>query len=146
MHAKMNLFQMGVEVKQGALGDCWLIGAFACLADFPGHLEMLFEPSVVSPDGRYVVHLFYSSGWRRVEIDDLVPCKSLPIPRSFVLNYRDIPCFSQPVAGELWPLLLEKAFAKVAGSYEALEGGVPEVAFQALTGQREQLRWQKDAR
>ena len=84
------------EVKQGALGDCWLIGAFACLADFPGHLEMLFEPSVVSPDGRYVVHLFHSNGWRRVEIDDLVPCKSLPIPRSFALNYRDIPCPSPP--------------------------------------------------
>ena len=27
-----------LQVKQGALGDCWLIGAFACLADFPGHV------------------------------------------------------------------------------------------------------------
>lgn len=27
----------------------------------------------------------------------------------------DVPCFSQPVQGEVWPLLLEKAFAKVAG-------------------------------
>ena len=29
------------QVKQGALGDCWLIGAFACLADFPGHVPWM---------------------------------------------------------------------------------------------------------
>eukprot|EP00913_Durusdinium_trenchii_P033034 g30925.t1 len=155
-HGTVRLFgQNGgaAKVKQGALGDCWLVGAFACLADFPGHVEMLFDPMVLSPQGRYVIHLFDSkSGWRRVEIDDFIPCMSVPwIPQSlggdmeFLVNYKDLPCFSQPVGGEVWPLLLEKAFAKVAGSYGALEGGIPEVAFQALTGQREQLRWQKES-
>ncbi|CAK8993100.1 Calpain-15 (Small optic lobes homolog) [Durusdinium trenchii] len=149
-HGTVRLFgQNGgaAKVKQGALGDCWLVGAFACLADFPGHVEMLFDPMVLSPQGRYVIHLFDSkSGWRRVEIDDFIPCMSVPwIPQKFLVNYKDLPCFSQPVGGEVWPLLLEKAFAKVAGSYGALEGGIPEVAFQALTGQREQLRWQKES-
>jgi len=123
-----------------------LIGAFACLADFPGHVELLFDPCHLSPEGRYLIHLFHlAKGWRQVEIDDLIPCFSVPwIPQRFVVNYKDMPCFSQPVAGEVWPLLLEKAFAKLLGSYAALEGGIPEVAFQALTGQREQLRWQKE--
>ncbi|CAL1138691.1 unnamed protein product [Cladocopium goreaui] len=148
-HGTVTLFgrePRAAKVKQGALGDCWLIGAFACLADFPGHVEMLFEPMSLSPEGRYLIHLFHSKkSWRTVEIDDLVPCVSVPwIPQRFVVNYQDMPCFAQPVAGEVWPLLLEKAFAKVAGSYAALEGGIPEVAFQALTGQREQLRWQKE--
>ncbi|CAE7859797.1 CAPN15 [Symbiodinium necroappetens] len=107
---------------------------------------MLLEPSTLSADGRYVVQLYHTeSGWRAIEIDDLVPCFSLPFwagPGSFLAG--DKPCFSQPVEGEVWSLLMEKAFAKLAGSYGALEGGVPELAFQALTGQREQLRWQRE--
>eukprot|EP00930_Biecheleria_cincta_P041456 TRINITY_DN28414_c0_g2_i1.p1 TRINITY_DN28414_c0_g2~~TRINITY_DN28414_c0_g2_i1.p1 ORF type:complete len:416 (+),score=59.98 TRINITY_DN28414_c0_g2_i1:353-1600(+) len=83
-------------------------------------------------------------GWRRIEIDDRVPCQVAPAwARHMGLGPGATPCFSQPVKGEVWPLMLEKAFAKVAGSYGALEGGIPEIAFQLLTGQREQLRWQR---
>eukprot|EP00439_Symbiodinium_sp_Y106_P051315 s1299_g6.t2 len=138
--------QVAYETIEGSLGNCWLIGALACVADFPGHVEMLLEPSTLSADGRYVVQLYHTeSGWRAIEIDDLVPCFSSPFwagPGTFLAG--DKPCFSQPVEGEVWSLLLEKAFAKLAGSYGALEGGVPELAFQALTGQREQLRWQRE--
>jgi hypothetical protein len=35
---------------------------------------------------------------------------------------------------ELWPALLEKAFAQRAGSYAAIEAGVPGDAMSALTG------------
>ena len=49
-----------------------LIGAIACLAEFPGHVEMLFDPPSLSAEGRYLIHLYQpSSTWRRVEIDDL---------------------------------------------------------------------------
>ena len=30
------------DVAQGALGDCWLLSAFACLTEFPGTIENLF--------------------------------------------------------------------------------------------------------
>eukprot|EP01035_Chromulina_nebulosa_P027975 gene27975-36861_t len=34
----------------------------------------------------------------------------------------------------MWPLLLEKAFAKLKGSYQALSGGLPLDAMKAMTG------------
>jgi hypothetical protein len=34
----------------------------------------------------------------------------------------------------VWPLLLEKAFAKLKGSYHALSGGLPLDAMKAMTG------------
>ena len=36
--------------------------------------------------------------------------------------------------GELWPVLFEKAFAKLFGGYEQLDGNSPLVALKALTG------------
>jgi len=44
---------------------------------------------------------------------------------------------------DVWPLLLEKSFAKVAGSYGSLEAGITEVAFQMLTGQTHQILWRR---
>jgi len=135
------------SVKQGSLGDCWLIGVFACLAQFPGHVEALFEEAIIQPSGRYCIRLFDPTlgSWRNVVIDDIVPCHPRGIARlSLPFCGMDVPCFSQPRGGEVWPLLLEKAFAKVAGSYGALEGGIPELAFQHVTGQKEQIRWQRE--
>lgn len=46
-----------------------------------------------------------------VVIDDRIPCR--PDGR---------PLFARPNGKEAWVLLLEKAFAKLWGSYEALDG------------------------
>jgi len=35
---------------------------------------------------------------------------------------------------EIWPILLEKAWAKLHGSYKRIEGGLPGNALFALTG------------
>lgn len=42
---KAHLFENGIkpsDVAQGALGDCWLIAAIACMAEFPGAIENCF--------------------------------------------------------------------------------------------------------
>ena len=43
------------DIGQGALGDCWLMSAFACLAEIPGAIENLFLTREVSLRGKYSV-------------------------------------------------------------------------------------------
>ena len=61
--------------------------------------------------------------FEKITIDDFVP-----------LGYNGKPKFQKLVSREMWPLLLEKAFAKMRGSYQAIEGGLPLDAMQTITG------------
>ena len=36
--------------------------------------------------------------------------------------------------GSMWPLFLEKGFAKLHGNYAHLDGGLPHIAVSAMTG------------
>ncbi len=57
-------------------------------------------------------------------MDDWIPCEG-----------RGKPAFATSRKGnELWVSILEKAYAKLHGSYEALEGGVVQDALVDLTG------------
>ena len=56
--------------------------------------------------------------WQPVVVDDLIPCAPLQ-----PWEERATPLFAKPQGGELWVLLLEKAVAKLAGSYAALISG-----------------------
>ncbi len=45
-----------------------------------------------------------------------------------------MPVFSRANGDELWVLLMEKAYAKMYGTYATIEGGDPAVALRDLTG------------
>lgn len=125
--AKMRLFDGAIEsrdVCQGALGDCWLLSAIACMTEFPGAIPMLFRSHKANPRGKYFVDLYdvQRRRWTKVTVDDRVPHRS------------GEPLFSKPHGDEAWVLLLEKAFAKLCGGYARIEGGLVVWAFQAMTG------------
>lgn len=42
--------------------------------------------------------------------------------------------FAQTQKGELWPVIIEKAWAKIHGSYERIEGGQSHMTMRDLTG------------
>lgn len=46
----------------------------------------------------------------------------------------DRPAFSQAHGAELWVLILEKAWAKIHGSYERIEAGQAHLTMRDLTG------------
>lgn len=114
------------DVGQGSLGDCWLLSAFACLAEHPGALENLLLTKEYNLRGSYKVRLFDDQAgvWRHIEVDDRIPCNAT----------TGAPLFAQPIDGELWVVILEKAFAKLCGSYARLEGGLTLWALHAMTG------------
>jgi len=126
---KVSLFSGGVEprdIGQGQLGDCWLLSAIACLAEFPGAVQNCFVTKEYSLLGKYQVKIFDrpKNKWTTITIDDLFPCD----------RKTGNPVYARPNGDELWVLILEKAFAKYCGDYESLSGGHCLWGLEALTG------------
>jgi hypothetical protein len=125
-----NIFE-GIEstdIIQGGLGDCWLLAGLSALAKFPKAIEDVFVQKTVQRSGKYCFNL-YDVGkqeWELIEIDDLIPCRSM--------HGRWSPVFAQNNGLEIWVLLLEKAFAKKLGSYCALVSGTEAFALRTLVG------------
>ncbi|XP_041352940.1 calpain-9-like [Gigantopelta aegis] len=130
--ARPGFFVGGIErfdVIQGSLGDCWLVAAIACLTD-PDYRELFFK---VVPDnqsfedgwytGIFHFNFWHFGKWQEVIIDDL-----LPTYRGYLRFMHSKQQF------EYWPALLEKAYAKLYGSYEALKGGLMTDSLTDLTG------------
>lgn len=120
-----------MDICQGALGDCWLLAAMACMAEHPGAIQALFRSRVRDPRGHYKLRLFHAASgrWANIDVDDYIPCD-----KKAQTEGRMEPMFCQPKNNELWPILLEKAFAKLCGSYAELEGGATVWALRAMTG------------
>jgi calpain-15 len=114
------------DIGQGQLGDCWLMTALACLSEFPGAIQNIFETDEYNPRGRYVVRLYCGQKrrWESIVVDDHIPVK----------RGTDTPIFAKPNGKELWVALLEKAFAKFVGNYQKLDGGFAIWGLQAMTG------------
>jgi calpain-15 len=68
------------------------------------------------------VRICKNGEWKEVVVDDYFPC------------YQGEPAFSKAHDDELWVLILEKAWAKVHGSYERIEAGFAENVLRDLTG------------
>jgi len=140
------------DVIQGALGDCWFIGALSVLATNDKLLRGNFDKSqntdgLIDDDeaeamtqgvyppmfhylrkfGMYVFRFYKNNSWRYVIIDDRLPC--------YKKNYGD----KELVFGrcrsnnEFWVPLIEKAYAKIHQCYEALISGFIDDALTDMT-------------
>lgn len=107
------------DVRQGALGSCWLLAPVAALASrHPKLLASLFVDTSRMAQGRVTLQTWGGAGWQHVEIDTLLPC-----------DQDGNALFSHG-----WAALVEKAAAKRCGSFAGLEGGRSVEAFVDLTG------------
>eukprot|EP00435_Cladocopium_sp_Y103_P052703 s239_g16.t1 len=129
------------SVCQGGIGDCWLIAAIASVAEFPSHIkDHLFSVKEVSQEGRYDLRLYdwLAGEWKTVTVDDRIPCCQRK-----GLEPRPYPLFARVPDREVYVPILEKAFAKFAGSYKALESGHSALAWMAMTGETRILYWSR---
>ncbi|KAJ4808103.1 Calpain protease [Rhynchospora pubera] len=111
------------DVCQGRLGDCWFLSAVAVLTEMSRISEVIITPDF-NEEGIYTVRFCIQGEWVPVVVDDWIPCESPGKPAFATSKKRN----------ELWVSILEKAYAKLHGSYEALEGGLVQDALVDLTG------------
>mmetsp|Transcript_30085 Transcript_30085/g.75937 ORF Transcript_30085/g.75937 Transcript_30085/m.75937 type:complete len:619 (+) Transcript_30085:63-1919(+) len=141
-NSDMCLFEGRIEAKdilQGALGDCWLLAAMATLSEHEGAINSLFLTPEVDPRGQYKIRLFdpQDSKWKTIVIDDHIPCEIDPNTVDGVRRGHDghpEAQYAHPHGNEIWAMLLEKAFAKLCGSYSAIEAGITEWGIVCMTG------------
>ncbi len=132
--SKTDLILNGIspnDIDQGMLGDCWFCCSLASIAEFPDRIINLFRHPKGANRARRereigaVLVLVRRHGWtERIYIDTYVPV------------YGNKPCFAKnkEEPGELWVILLEKAYAKLVGSYNNLTCGDSIQALRDLTG------------
>ncbi|NXN03062.1 CAN5 protein, partial [Sylvia borin] len=120
------------DFHQGKLGNCWFVAACSCLAlrkslwqqVIPDSKEQEWDPKNPRKYAGIFRFRFWRFGaWTEVVVDDLLPTE----------NGELIYCHSN-VRNEFWSALLEKAYAKLAGSYQALDGGCAAEALVDFTG------------
>jgi hypothetical protein len=133
--ARGRLFVDGVsgsDVAQGTLADCYLLASVAAVAQrSPRTLEQMIKRN---DDG--TVTVTFHSGGRKVPItvDADLPRLRLPL-----LDAASVYGGSTQ-EGELWPALLEKAYAQWKGGYDAIgNGGSASQALAEISGKPTQI-------
>ncbi|MCH2021628.1 MAG: C2 family cysteine protease [Saprospiraceae bacterium] len=129
------------DVDQGSIGDCYFMAAVGAVAKAnPQAIKNLI--SGPDSDGNYKVKLYVNKNntqlfsWRSYEMVTITP--------EFLVNSSGKPIYAGLGDGELWVMLLEKAYAilrgkakwfKPANDYAGIEGGSGEEVIEVLTGQ-----------
>ncbi|KIX92146.1 uncharacterized protein Z520_12139 [Fonsecaea multimorphosa CBS 102226] len=110
-----------IDLVQDMTSDCSVVASLCALTSraergFPKILRDVVHPfnydtdrMILSPNGKYILRLYFNGCWRRVEIDDYLPSSKT----SRVLHVID-----RRHPRLLWPALVEKAYLKVRGGYD----------------------------
>ena len=111
------------DVKQRRIGDCYLFAAVIALTQSPAgrkHIENMIA-EVAKPDGSKAYRVTFGDKTVEVTAND------------FIKGHAAVGDTYGPQK-EVWPLVIEAAYAKLKSGYHNIHGGKPADAFAALTG------------
>ncbi|MGE0710227.1 MAG: C2 family cysteine protease [Planctomycetota bacterium] len=137
------------DVNQGGLGDCYFMAGIASVArTHPHRVRSMIETNadgtfsvylwrhdyqwgeeVVGPDGTFIPQVKA----QKIVVDDQFPAGWGTSPA--YAEFGDVKTVNGVEQRELWPMILEKAYAKFKQSYEAIEGGWSSTPMSFFSGQ-----------
>lgn len=136
-------------VRQGAVGNCWFLSALAVVAEQAHLVQALLPHAQLNNKGVYQINFCLDGKWTPILVDSHLPVitkggsriidplrggTTSSVPQDGGETTVAIPAFCATPLGQLWPALIEKAYAKAHGSYERLSGGFIQEAFGDMTG------------
>jgi len=114
-------------LRQGNIGNCYLVASLFGLSRIPGRIEDMFITKKVNKQGIYAMKFFINGKKALVYVDDFIPIRKGE-------NKKDEPAFVKSFdKNEIWPILMEKAWAKLVGSYGNSEVGTISWTLRYLT-------------
>jgi len=133
-----KMFSGGIDpddVAQGRLGNCYFLAAIANTATAASDLivnDLIVED--YADQGIYGVKFYVHGRWVTVVVDDRIPC--VPFGSQWMPIFAGLKDHSGQEANvkELWPMIFEKAWAKLHTCYELTAGGDTADATNYLTG------------
>lgn len=125
------------DPRQGQLGDCYFVaGLIAVARTRPDAIRSMIADK---GDGLYEVtlrgvgrFLYVFSQDVRIEVDRRVPAGATGKP--VYARLADEEQRGDQVVYELWPIMIERAYAQHRGGYEAIAGGMPGTVYELVGG------------
>jgi hypothetical protein len=125
---KLNVFkdtrELPLDVVQGELGDCYFLSVLAAFAEDPNIIASLVDAKGRGSDGAFTANVIIHGEPVKVVVDD-----EFPVANNSKLAFAGL----NENSGNLWPLILEKAWAKCNKSYEDIIPGNSADAFEFLS-------------
>ena len=118
-----NTKNISQDVIQGELGDGYFLSTLSALAENPKNITNIIQNSKVS-DGAYEATIYIHGEPVKVSVDD-----SFPVANASKIAFAGI----NDNTGSIWPMVLEKIWAKCNKSYEDIIPGNSSDAFEFLT-------------
>ena len=117
MNTNYKIFENKIDctnIEQGQLGTCYFLAAISTMSNYGQLLYQLFPQEKINPEGFYEICLYHKGRWVKVLVDDYFP---------FIKNTNTF-LWTHPINNCLYSCFLEKAYAKINGSYNDIDGGI----------------------
>jgi hypothetical protein len=125
------------SVQQGTIGDCYMIATMIQFDSRPGAIEDLFVTKTTNDQAAYTMKFYIAGEPVYVTVDDYVPVTKVWAKDkngAWISTKQLRPVYASSMHyGEIWPMLYEKAWAKLVGSYHAIEYGTSRWTLQHMT-------------